>query len=418
MIKFSLNAARRSLAVAGNCAGKHRHCALAIGALALAGCGTGAGTGANATAASHSSSTHLRPTLTSAHGAPASFSVLSMSFISDERGYALGTVKCTAGRCVSLLTTSDGGAHWSQLSAPTQQAGITADICPTHQPCVSQIRFATPSIGYAFGPSLFVTTDGGTHWRQLRGPSVTSLEVADGTAIRVASKGRGCGGQAYKVQSAPIGTNTWHLVSAPSVARICPPTLYRQGEQLALVDYGNPAGGVRSTAAIVVSGNSGSTWKVVPDKCGKKDGYAAQVTIAPPDVLVLLCRHQQPNSHGGFGSPWVRVSTNGGATFGPDRTVVAAHEVSTGVVNGYQVAAASATRLVVVSTSDHGNKTYVSQNGGQTWKIAFHAQGSGAIILVGFQDPLTGADRSGRPGLDDHQWRQALERRSVQEVDR
>ena len=295
-----------------------------------------------------------------------------------------------AGRCVSLLTTSDGGAHWTQLSAPTQQAGGGFNVCPTHQPCVSQIRFATQSIGYAFDPSLFLTTDGGTHWRQLRGPSVTSLEVADGTAIRVASKGQGCGGQAYKVQSAPIGTNSWHLVSAPSVARICPPTLYRQGQRLALVNYGNPAGGVRAVAAIVVSGNGGSTWKVVPDKCGKKDGYAAQVTIAPPKVLVLLCRHQQPNSHGDVGSPWVRVSTNGGATFGPDRTVVAAHGLPTSVVSGYQVAAASASRLVVVAASDHGNKTYVSQNGGRTWKTAFHSQGSGAIILVGFQDSLTG----------------------------
>lgn len=359
--------------------------ALALSALALAGCGTAAS--ATATAAHHSVSADVRSTFS---GAPSGFSVLSMSFISDRQGYALGSVKCASGRCVSVLTTSDGGTHWTRLSAPTQQAGGGFSVCPTHQPCVSQIRFATPSIGYAFDPSLFMTTDGGKHWRQLRGPSVTSLEVADGTAIRVASRGQGCGGQPSNVQSAPLGKNFWKTLPAPKGDRICPPTLYRQGQRLALVSYGNPAGGVRATATIAVSGDGGFAWKNAHDRCGKKDGYAAQVTIAPPNVLVLLCRHQAPNSHGDFGAPWVRVSTNNGATFGPDRTVAAAHGLPTRVVSGYQVAAASASRLVVVAASAHDNKTYVSQNGGRTWKTAFHAQGSGSIILVGFQDPETG----------------------------
>jgi hypothetical protein len=325
--------------------------------------------------------------LTAGHGAPGGFSVLSMSFISDLKGYALGTVKCASGRCVSVLRTGDGGATWAQLNAPTQQAG-SVNVCPGRQPCVSEIRFATPLIGYAFGPSLFMTTDGGTHWRQLRGLSVTSLEAAGGatgTAIRVASPGQGCSGEPYKVQSATVGTSTWHLLAAPPAVRICPPTLYRQGQRLALVAYGNPAGGVRATAAIEVSDNGGSTWKGVTDKCGGKDGYAAQVTIAQPHVLVLLCRHQLANS----GTPWVRISTNDGATFGPDRPVVAPHGLPAKSAFGYQVAAGSASRLTVVATGAHSSKVYVSQNGGQTWTTELSVQGGGNIVLAGFQDPLT-----------------------------
>jgi len=391
MIKISPGLAWRSLA-----------CALAVGALALAGCGTTVHAAAHkpgtaGPAAGRSSSAAVRSTLTTAHGALGSFLVMSMTFVSDVDGYALGTVKCATGLCVAVLRTSDGGRHWVQVKAPTVHPGGLFNTCPTHQPCVGQIRFATPLVGYAFDPSLFFTTDGGSHWRQLRGLSVTSLEVAggaDGTAIRVASKGQGCSGMPYKVQSAHVGTNTWQVLPAPPILMICPPTVYRQGQRLALVAYGNAAGGVRATAGIEVSGNGGATWKHVADRCGGKDGYAAKVTIAPPHVLVLLCRHQMANSHGDFGSPWVRVSTDDGATFGPDRQVVAPNGIPTRKAFAYQVAAASARRLVVVATSGHGSKVYVSQNGGRIWKTTLSIPGFGAdngnsTILVGFQDPLT-----------------------------
>ncbi len=109
---------------------------------------------------------------------------------------------------------------------------------------------------------------------------------------------------------------------------------------------------------------------------------------------MLLCRHQESTPQGDFGAPWVRVSTNDGATFGPDRRVVAPHGFATKKAFVYQVAAASASRLVVLATADHGNKVYVSQNGGRTWKTTLSILGtsfdeSNSSILVGFQDPLT-----------------------------
>jgi hypothetical protein len=335
--------------------------------------------------------------LTTGHGAPAGFSVLSMTFVSDVTGYALGTVKCHPGRCVSVLRTTDGGTHWTQVKAPAEHPGGLYNTCPAHQSCVAQIRFVTPLIGYAFDPSLFLTTDGGSHWRQLHGLNVTSLEAAGGapgTAVRVATKGQGCSGRPYKVQSAQVGTNTWHLLPAPPIVMICQPKLYRQGERLVLADYGNAAGGVRALAGIEVSGDDGATWNHVADKCGGKDGYAAQVTIAPPHVLVLLCRHQTFTSHHGFGTAWVRVSTDDGATFGPDRPVVAPHGLPAKTAFVNQVAAASARRLIVVATSNRRNVAYVSQNGGRAWKTALSFAGNGtdksnSLILVGFQDPLT-----------------------------
>lgn len=312
-----------------------------------------------------------------------------MSFVSDLRGYALGTVGCGSRRCIALLDTPDGGKIWRRLTAPTRAAGGAYGTCPAGQPCVRQIRFATPLIGYAFDPALLVSTNGGTTWRRLHGANVSSLEAAGGTVVRVASAGTGCSGMPYQVESAPLGTTAWRALPAPAILQICPPVLYRQGERLALAGYGNPAGGVRATAQLDRSGDGGRTWASGPDSCGGKDGYASGVTLAPPDVLVLLCQHQLPNSAGGFGPAWVRVSVNGGASFGPDQVVQSGSGTPPGVVGRFQLAAASAGRLLVVETGEHGSRVLVTEDGGRTWRASLSLTTDRTVVLIGYQDPHT-----------------------------
>jgi photosystem II stability/assembly factor-like uncharacterized protein len=375
-IKLSPGGRRRSLAAAG-------FCTLAATMLTVAGCGAAA-SGADAPGAKHTT------VVSSSHStSPAGFTAASMTFVSDQRGFALGTVKCGSRKCTALLGTTNGGSTWRALTSPVKRAAGPYDTCPSGQPCVSQVRFATPEIGYAFAPSLFLTTDGGAHWRHLGGLNVTSLEAADGNVVRVASSGAGCSGMPYKVQQAAFGGTAWHALSAPAIVMICPPLLYRQGERLVLVGYGNPAGGVRATAELDRSANDGSTWASGPDQCGGKDGYAAAVALAPPNVLVLLCRHQQPNKAGNVGTAWIRVSTNGGSSFGPDRQVIAPAGVPASQTIGYQVAAASASRLLVDVQGEHGNRVLLSTNGGRGWKTTLQPSGSGPVILVGFTDSAT-----------------------------
>jgi hypothetical protein len=327
------------------------------------------------------------------------FQVLSMSFVSDSDGFALGTVSCGTGRCDALLTSTDGGARWSQLSAPTAAAPIpesqagSAVSCPAGQRCVAQVRFATQKIGYAYDPSLLVTTDGGVSWQLQPAPAVSSLETADGTAARVATPAEpaadaGCSGAASQVSAAPAGGAGWQVLPAPAVAQICPPVLYRQGQRLVLVGYGNPAGGVRATAQIARSGDSGKTWASGPDSCGDADGYASGVALAPPDVLVLLCQHQMPLSTGGYGPAWVRVSVDGGATFGPDEQVPSLPAAPSGTIMDYQLAAASSGRLLVTETGSAGSRALVTDNGGQNW-LSSLSMPAGTMVLVGYQDPLT-----------------------------
>ena len=188
-----------------------------VASLALAGCGTasssspggsGAQSGSAATSAP-ASSTSLGSTVTptSSPGASAGFQVLSMTFVALDQGFALGTQACGSKRCLALLGTTDGGGQWHSLTAPTRQAGGVCSACPDSGPCVQQVRFATPLIGYAFEPSLFLTTDGGLHWHPLSGTNDVSFARGGFQAARscgwASSGNTGCAGQPYQVQSAP-----------------------------------------------------------------------------------------------------------------------------------------------------------------------------------------------------------------------
>ncbi len=371
--------------------------ALAIG-LALAGCGTvqGPSAGSGSKPASSNSAaktqapspTRTATTTASATDAPSGFQVLSMTFVSDNQGWALGSFKCGAHHCLALLGTTDGGTHWQALTPPTKYAGGVYGQCPHGKPCAEQVRFMNSDIGYAYDPSLFLTTDGGHTWTRLPGADISSLEGADGTVARVITGSTGCAGQPYQLQSAAVGSDTWTTLPAPKIEMICPPLLYRQGDRLILVGYGNPAGGVRATAQIDRSVNNGKTWASGPDKCGGKSGYASDVALAPPDTLILLCQHQMPMPNGKFGPAYVRISHNDGATFGPDHVLPAA-QAPKGTIESYQIAAGTSNRILVTETGTHGSKLIESQNGGRTWVTDITMPSKTPVILVGFEDPLT-----------------------------
>jgi len=197
----------------------------------------------------------------SAPGAQPGFGVVSMTFVSASRGFALGSVACGSGRCGALLGTADGGVHWRRLTAPTRALGSEYGICDYGRPCVGQIRFATPAIGYAFSPALLMTTDGGLHWRLLARTGVTSLETASGTVVRVAARYEGCSGRPYRVESARAGTDSWRVLPASAIGRICPPILYRSGVRVVLVSYGNQTAGIPAKAQIERSADAGTTFR-------------------------------------------------------------------------------------------------------------------------------------------------------------
>src|SRR5439155_4134246 len=91
-----------------------------------------------------------------------------------------------AADCTSLAGTSTFGAGWYGVSAPVTGA-------PDGSAGVSQVRFLDLNNGWAYGPELWSTSDGGRRWHQEQtfGLRVTALETAGTRAFAVLASCQG-----------------------------------------------------------------------------------------------------------------------------------------------------------------------------------------------------------------------------------
>jgi photosystem II stability/assembly factor-like uncharacterized protein len=353
---------------------------------ALAACGPAATPAPSSPAPAATPASRVISPPASAASKSAVFGVLSVTFISADRGFALGSVGCGHRRCAALLGTTDGGVTWRRLTAPTRALGSQYSLCANGRPCVGQIRFATAAVGYAFSPALLMTTDGGQHWRMLARTGVSSLEIAGRTAVRIAGGHEGCNGLPYRVESAAVGTDAWRNVPAPAIKLICPPALFRQGTRLVLAGFDNQSAGIPQPARLDRSADGGASWASGADQCGGRDGYASAVALAPPSTLVILCQHQLVSTGR---SAWLRVSADNGATFGPDQPLPLAAKIPLGEEVHYQLAAATPGRFVVLETTPDSYRVYRTEDAGRSWSAAFALNGFALPVLTGFDDPLT-----------------------------
>ena len=152
--------------------------AAALAALAaLAGCGWSkpgsvpSSTAPPAAVTASATATAAASPRTSASPGPSaagSVDVRDVSFVSADRGWALGR-----GR---LVTTTDGGASWTWLPGPPAGA--------------AHIRFASPQVGYAWtaSGSLWITTNGAASWQPGGLARVLWLETAAGQVWSIAGE--------------------------------------------------------------------------------------------------------------------------------------------------------------------------------------------------------------------------------------
>ena len=128
--------------------------------------------------AQSSSSAHQTspPSSPAAAPVPANFRPSSVTFVGIHTGWVIGQASspghCATQYCTSVARTDDAGQTWAGVPAPLTGA-------PDGATGVSQIRFLNLNDGWAFGPELFVTHDGGQHWMPVdtHGLRVTSLET-------------------------------------------------------------------------------------------------------------------------------------------------------------------------------------------------------------------------------------------------
>ena len=99
-----------------------------------------------------------QPAATPAGGpVPAGFQSISFSAISDTEWRLLGDAACSHKPCTSIVRTTDGGAHFVGIPAPTTALyGGIAD--PTNPNSVRQLAFADPMDGFAYETDLWATT--------------------------------------------------------------------------------------------------------------------------------------------------------------------------------------------------------------------------------------------------------------------
>jgi hypothetical protein len=120
---------------------------------------------------------------------PAGFAATSVTRVSPDEAFVLGTAPCAHAPCTSIARTLNRGVTWTVLPVPPDPVGA-----PGQRGVVWGIRFATPEHGFAFGDGLWETTDGGARWDRVRTPNgmVLSLAVVPGRCSRSSPSAAGC----------------------------------------------------------------------------------------------------------------------------------------------------------------------------------------------------------------------------------
>ena len=139
---------------------------------------------------------------------PTSFAPQSFTAISELTWWLLGSQPCSSGACPAILRTTDGGPTFKAIQAPPGPLATSVSGNVGY----SQIRFADANNGFAYGPDLYVTHDGGASWKPVAvGGRVGDLEISAGEAYAIVTDGAGTSGHLMR---SPVDQDQWAVVPA------------------------------------------------------------------------------------------------------------------------------------------------------------------------------------------------------------
>lgn len=341
---------------------------------------------------------------------PANFQPTSVTFVGQDIGAVLGQAgtpgHCAGGvNCTSLAGTTNYGRSWFGVSAPPTGA-------PDGSAGVSQLRFLNPSQGFAFGPELWTTVNGGANWSRVSLPPdirVTDLETLDGQAFALwarctaAGPDFAAGCTSFTLHTARAGGGPWRRVGGAVNL-----TAGGQATSASLLLAGgttdNPAsatGYLLAPDGKVLSGNlSSRAWTT--DSTAPCAPGAAQPGGQPSGALMstgsgdlfLLCANATTSTpaspSAGGPARTLYVSADGGKTWLP-RSPAPAQGTPASL-------AAAAGNLVVLATSDG---IEVSPDGGQSWQVTLPATEGppGGFSYVGMTEASQGVAVPANPAL-------------------
>ena len=225
---------------------------------------------------------------------PPNFQPTSVTFIGTHTGWVIGQAgtpgHCATQYCTSMARTDNAGSTWTGVPAPVTGPadGGTG---------VSQVRFLNLSDGWAFGPQLFATHDGGRTWSQVvtNGERVTALETVGSRAFALFASCTGTGAAfatgctSYSLYSSPASADDWTAVG--------PATTGLAGGASALVLTGTRGYLLAPDGMLYVGPVNGSApWqpvKAIPCPVGTPlaSGQPTGALLAAADAanLVLVC---------------------------------------------------------------------------------------------------------------------------------
>ncbi len=328
----------------------------------------------SATPATSASPSAASPAPSATSAAPSTvlgLSPASVTFGSATDGWVLGSGTCPSGPCAAIVRTTDGGSTWTTVPAPA------ASIVPgggQGAPGISRLRFADARNGWAYGPDLWATHDGGATWTRLTiagltaDSAVVALEAGNGSVHAAVVDGQG-----YRVASSPVGTDDFRLsaVRIPVGAGPVPAV------QLVL---SGAAGWLLENDRTVVGGARlvNGAWVAWQPPCLNVVG-PAYLAASSPTELVAACDvglwSTPTGSH-------LFVSHDGGSTFVETATAVPLTMTA-------RITAASSSVTVVGGTDATGGALVATFDAGRTWSVVARL-GMVDLADLGFTTPTQG----------------------------
>lgn len=292
--------------------------------------------------------------------------------ISATQWWLLGSAPCSVGTCPAIVETSDGGASWHTVPAP---GPAYAQNGPPTGGQVTKLRFATAMDGWAFGPGLYATTDGGRDWKPIDlGGSVNSLEPGLGKVYAAVDPApsptcnpaapTSCSGA--QLWTSPVGTIAWTRdAAAPSLSDL----LAVHGANV----YLQAGSGGSIGQGVLISRDAGATFTANPSV-----GFGLACRLSPVSDQVVW----------GFCITGMQgqglISTDAGKTFtpvniGPQRP------------NSSQLVGASALVAVAAFPGIVAGPIERTTDGGRTFAAVQQPPSqSGEWVLLGFTNPEDG----------------------------